>query len=55
MIAKELSMHARPDQTAIGINIDLRHAQFRGGQILVFIYTTGGRIQLAAGGIDPLA
>ncbi len=51
VIPEILAVHARPYQAAIGIDVDLGHAQFGGALELGIIHTLGA-LQLAAGGID---
>jgi hypothetical protein len=41
LFQKELAVNARPYQTAIGIDVDFGHAEFRGGQIFVFVDALG--------------
>ena len=47
-------MDAGPDQPAVGVDVHLGHAEFGGGEVLVFIHTARGWIQFPAGAIDPL-
>ena len=49
MIAKILPMDASPDKPTVGVDIDLRHAQFGGGQIFVLVNAPSGGIEFAAG------
>ena len=51
MIAEVFAVDAGPDQTAISVDVDLGHAEFRGLQELVVVNTLGtGKV--SAGGID---
>ncbi len=52
MIAEEFAMDPRPDEPAIGIDVDLGHAEFRRRQVLVFVHPAGRGVELAAGGVD---
>ena len=51
MIAEVFTMDAGPDQTAVSIDVDLGHAEFRGGQELVGI-DAAGTGKVTAGSID---
>jgi hypothetical protein len=46
-------VNAGPDQAAVGVDVDLGHAQLRGAQELVVIHALGA-LQAAAGGVDAL-
>ena len=35
LVAEELAVHARPDQAAVGVDVDLGDAELGGGQIFV--------------------
>src|ERR1700730_5716715 len=53
MIAEEFAVHAYPDKPSIRVDVDLGHAEFRRGQVFLFIYTTRGGIKLPAGSVYP--
>ena len=53
MITGKFAMHPCPNQSAIGIDIYLGHAQSRGRQIILFVHTVRRRIKLSACRIDP--
>ena len=54
MIAEKFAMDAGPDQPAVGVDVDLGHAELGRGEVFVFVHAARGRIELSAGRIDPL-
>lgn len=38
MIAEKFAMHARPNKPAVGVDVDLGHAEFRRRQVFVLVY-----------------
>jgi hypothetical protein len=53
LVAEELAVHARPDEAAVGVDVDLGDAELGGGQVLVDVdaHRAG---DLAAGGVDAV-
>ena len=43
IVAEELAVDAGPDQAAVGVDVDLGHAELGGGQIFVLVHAAGGR------------
>src|SRR5258708_5545361 len=50
LVAEEFAVHARPDEAAVGVDVHLRHAELRGGEI--FVRVDAPRVLgFAAGGV----
>ena len=54
LIPEKFAMDPRPDQAAIGVDVDFGHAELGGRQIFFFVDAARGRIELAASSIDSL-
>ncbi len=52
MIAEKFAVHARPDEAAVGVDVDLGHAELGGGQVFVFIDAARAGVERAAGRVD---
>lgn len=52
MVAEKFPMHAGPDKPAVGVDVDFGDAKLGRWQVFIFIHAAGGRVELAAGGVD---
>src|ERR1043166_10329488 len=48
MVTKVFPMHTSPDETAIGIDVHLGYAQFRGWEVFLLVHAPGRGLELAA-------
>src|SRR5579875_2727590 len=53
MVAEILAVHARPNQTPIGIYVDFTDTEFSSGQILIWVYAFAP-FNAAAGGVNAV-
>ena len=53
LVAEELTVHARPHQAAVGIDVDLGHTQFGGTLELIGVHAFSA-LQVATGLVDAL-
>ena len=51
VVAERFAVHAAPHQAAVGVDVDLGHAELGGALELVRIHALGA-LELAAGGVD---
>src|SRR4051812_12844065 len=49
VVAKILTVHARPDEAPVGIDIHFRHTEPGRGQVLFFVYAARARVEGSAG------
>src|SRR5688572_12584397 len=54
VIPEIFAMDARPDETAIGIDVHFGDAELGGWKVLFLVHPAGGGIELTAGRVDPL-
>src|SRR5579885_767163 len=54
LVAEKFAMNAGPDEAAVGVDIDLGHAELGGGKVLVDVHAHRAGVELAAGGVDAL-
>ena len=51
IVAEEFAVNGAPDKTTVGVDIDLRNAEFSGGEVLLFV-DSAGVFHRAAGVVD---